>query len=409
MSALARLLYSRGVEVSGSDVSLGEEVKRLRGEGIIVKIGQDISLIPHNTEVVVYSNALKKYEPEFIKKLAECLWQVWSYPELLGEVSKGMKTIAISGTHGKTTTTSMVATVLLDLGLDPTVIVGGTLVRERTNFIAGKSGYLVVEADEYERAFHNYYPYILIITNIDLDHLDYYKDLADIQASFREVASRVPKDGKVICNSSDPHIVPVVAGLEVTDYTKVSQDGLALKFPGAHMRTNAQAVLTLGEFLGLPRNKVIESLNNWSGTERRFEYKGETEAGAMVFDDYAHNPEKVRAAIAGTREMFPHKKIVAVFQPHLYSRTKKLFTELASSFGEANEVLVLPIFPSREKLDPTITSEMLTEAISKTGKNVRCVEDFESASEYVKQLGEEVIILTIGAGDINKLSQALVG
>ena len=410
MSALARLLKSRGELVSGSDVSRGEEVIRLSAEGVSIAIGQDISLIPADTETIVYSNALKKYAPEFVNALVG-KFKVRSYPEVLGEISEGMTTVAIAGTHGKTTTTAMVATVFRDLGLDPTVIVGGTLVRERTNFIAGKSEYLVIEADEYEKAFHNYFPKFLIITNIDPDHLDYYKDLADIQSAFREVVLRVPKDGVIICNPSNAHIIPVVQNIKPhkVDYSQGLTSELRLSFPGAHMRANAQAVLALAEFLKLPREKVIESLNNFLGTERRFEYKGETKNRALIYDDYAHNPEKVRAAISGAREMFPDKKIVAVFQPHLYSRTKKLFKELASSFVEADEVLVLPIFPSREKPDPSITSQMLGEAIAANGKNARYLSTFSEAEEYLNTLGSDSVVLLIGAGDVNKLSQALVG
>jgi len=411
ISAIARMMHARGVHVSGSDVAESEVTKNLREAGIGVTIGQSLDLIPPNAELIVYSNAIKKLDDDFFEKLKSLGQPMKSYPELLGEVSKDMCTIAISGTHGKTTTTGMIGTMLIDLALDPTVVVGSLLLREKSNFIQGKSDIFVTEADEYRRAFHNLYPTILIITNIDLDHLDYYKDLADIQSAFYELALRVPENGAIVCNPNDPHVMPILAGIKakIIDYTKENIIGLSLRFPGAHNIENAQATLGVAHILNIDHTQAIKSLNGFQGTWRRFEYKGETKNGALVYDDYAHNPQKIRAALAGTRELYAQQRIVAVFQPHLYSRTKFLLDDLAQSFGDADEIVLVPIYAAREHDDGTISSDMLAQEISKHNRLVRSLSSFEAVTNHLNdtvQKGD--VIMLLGAGDINNLASTLI-
>ncbi len=411
VSALARMMHARGVSVSGSDITESEITEEIRKLGIPVSIGQSLDLIPQDADLIVYTNALKRYDPEFFSSLTPLPSTLISYPELLGEVSAGMKTIAVAGTHGKTTTTGMIATMLIDFALDPTVVIGSLLLREKTNFIQGKSDYFVTEADEYQRAFHALYPTILIITNIDLDHLDYYKDLADIQNAFRELALRVPENGAIVCNPSHLHVAPALVEVKakIIDYTKEDTTRLSLRFPGAHNIENAQVALGVARILNLDLTRAIKSLNEFKGTWRRFEYKGETKNGALVYNDYAHNPQKVRAALAGAREKYPDRRIVAVFQPHLYSRTKSLLNEFTQSFGDADEVILVPVFAARELDDGTVSSQLLAEAITRNDRPVRNLSSFEILENYINDTtGAGDIIILLGAGDIYKVAEKLI-
>jgi UDP-N-acetylmuramate--alanine ligase len=311
----------------------------------------------------------------------------------------------------------MIAKILIDAKLDPTVIVGSLLnpsasSGQVTNFIAGKSKYIVVEADEYRNAFHNLEPSIFVINNIDADHLDFFKDLDDIRKSFRVAAEKVPKNGFVVCNMNDEHIIPVVSGLPCTvvNYAEYKKDIPKLKIPGDHNRSNAAAAFAVALFLGVSPSTALGALRDFSGTWRRFEYKGKMKCGALVYDDYAHNPQKVRAALQGAREIFRDRRIIAVFMPHLYSRTKLLLNDFAESFGDADEVIVSDIFPAREPYDPSITSEMLVNAVKKFQPNTQLILTFEEIETYLRGHAERGdVIITIGAGDVYKVGEALLG
>jgi UDP-N-acetylmuramate--alanine ligase len=425
LSAIARMFLLEGPsislgvnkKVSGSDVSDSEIISGLKELGAKISIGQSIADVPEGTDLIIYSGAITVADPRLFEEIKKLKIPSISYAEALGLISKDKKTIAVSGTHGKTTTTAMIAKILIDAGLEPSVIIGSLikdpLSGKAVNFIKGEGKYLVVEADEYQRSFLNLQSHILVITNIDSDHLDYYKDLADIQSAFAELAAKVPRSGVVVTNFSNANISSVIetARASVLDYHSADISGLNLKFPGEHNRENARAALTVSDFLGVPRTKAIKSLNEFEGAWRRFEYLGKTKNGVSVYDDYAHNPQKVRAVLSGAREMFPKKRIVAVFQPHLYSRTKSLFEEFSNSFNDADEVIFLPIFPAREKFDPSISSEMLSSEVAKKfpGKTVRHMAKFEEAAEYLKKISnKEAVIMTIGAGDVYKIGQAII-
>lgn len=409
ISAIARMMMEDGRVVSGNDTTRGEVVEVLVKLGATFELGQGIELIPKGTDLIVYTKAIEVSGPEFLVKIKSLKITSLSYPETLAIISKDKYTIAISGTHGKTTTTAMIANILLQSKCEPTVIVGSILKSHNSNFIAGKGEYLVVEADEYRRAFLNLYPKILVITNIDLDHLDYYKDLADIQSAFHELAIRVPEDGFIICNPNLPNVAPVLAGIkaQVVDYSSFT-DMLVLKFPGKHNIENAQASLAVAKVLGLSKEVAHLALAEFEGTSRRFEFKGESRSGVLVYDDYAHNPQKVRAALAGAREKFPNQKIVAVFQPHLFSRTKLLLNEFAVSFSDVNEVIVLPIFAAREIDDGSIDSKRLAEEIKKHMSDVQVL-SFSEAIEFVKtttNTGD--VVITLGAGEAYKVGDSLL-
>lgn len=443
ISAIARMLLLEGKQVSGSDRDSSKVTDELIKAGATISIGQKKENFPHDCDLVVYTVAIPKDNPEFAEAVKSGV-KMLTYPQTLNLISKEKYTIAISGTHGKTTVTAMVAKIMIEAGFDPTVIVGSlinvsgqpatltTLEKFQSNFVAGKSKYLVVEADEYKKSFHNLEPTILLINNLDEDHLDFYKDLADIQSSFLELAQKIPKDGFLICNTKLPNLQPIIKGVscQVVDYSEINHDHKLL-VPGEHNRQNAKAANALAKVLGVSDAVILDALKSFSGTWRRFEYKGKTKNGALVYDDYAHNPQKVKAALQGAREMFPRrcvglasKRIVVVFQPHLFSRTKLLLNEFATAFGDADEVILAPIFPAREKFDPTISSEILAEEIKKHGRDsslhltrtnhserspARAFPDFDSIISYLKSsLGPSDLLITMGAGEQYKIGDNLL-
>lgn len=391
VSAIARMMMHEGKQVAGSDTANSDLIDELRKAGAEISIGNDLSHIPEDTDLVIYSIAVPHYDPEFFEGIKSKFKNVLSYPQVLSLVSKDKYTIAIAGTHGKTTTTAMVAKILIDAGFDPTVIVGSILNDSHTNFIAGKSKYLVVEACEYKRSFLEINPTVVGITTIDDDHLDYYKDHADIVDAFEAFKAKVPADGAVI---------------ETGDTFDLN---LRLKIPGDHNRKNATLALAIAEFLGIDRRGATRSLENFSGTWRRFEYKGKTASGALVYDDYGHHPAEIAATLAGARELYPDKKITLVFQPHLYSRTKFLFDDFVRELAKADSVILAPIYFAREEPDPTVSSRLLADAVAKINKNTCCLETFEEIkNELLKTTGQGDIILVMGAGDITNLGDMLI-
>ncbi len=379
-----------------------DDLKKL---GTHITIGQSFENIPPKTDLIVYTIAIENYASDLFEKLQNQDIPIRSYPEMLNIVTRGKYTIAISGTHGKTTTTGMIAKVLKDTGNDPTVIVGSLLTSENSNFIAGRSQYFVVEACEYRRSFLNINPSILIITNIDADQLDYYKDIEDIKNAFRELALKVPKNGFVICNPTDSNMIDVVAGIEaeIIDYDRFFDENLELKLPGIHNKKNASCALALTKVLELDEEKVLASLKDFEGTARRFEYKGELSNRTKIYDDYAHHPTEIVASLQGFRELYPKSdgwRITVIFQPHLFSRTKALLGDFAKSFLDADNVLLLPIYNAREVDDGSVSSETLVEAIKENDVEAQSFLDFTDAVNHIKEMntGEKDILVTMGAG-----------
>ncbi len=408
ISAVAKLMLLKGKKVSGSDISSSPIVKNLEELGIKINIGHDSKNIGPDTDLVVQTIAVPKDNPEIIEAQNKKI-EIKTYPEMLSIISKDLDTIAISGTHGKTTTTAMLSKVLIDANLDPTVIVGSMMKESDSNLVVGNGKYFLVEACEYKRSFLNLYPKILVITNIDLDHLDYYKDLEDIQSAFRELAVRVPKEGVVICDATHPKVLPVIKNLtcRVIDYTKLAEKKLKLKVGGEHNQQNALACLAVSGFLLIDKEKAMNSLENFSGTWRRFDLRGKTKKGALVYDDYAHHPKELETTLRGTREMYPDSKIIGFFQPHLFSRTKLLLDDFSKAFTDLDEIFVLPIYPAREEFDASISSEMLVEKIIKNGKTAHLVESQEKAIKIINELDDKTVVINLGAGDIYKISEAV--
>lgn len=410
VSAIARMMLFQGKKVSGSDNSTSEITTALEKEGAKIFSGHDIKNIDPAVDLVVYTAAISKDNVEIAEAKKRNL-PVLSYSETLGIVSKDKKVIAVSGTHGKTTTTAMIAEVLIKAGIDPTVVVGSLLKNPHTNFISGKGKYFVTEADEYKKSFLSLSPYILIITNIDLDHLDFYKDLSDIQEAFSDLVKKIPKEGALICDCTNPHLSPVIknAKCRVVDYKTQDLAGLKLQVPGKHNRENAQVTLALSSCLNISRDNVLNSLNNFTGAWRRFEFKGKTKSGALVYDDYAHNPQKVEAVILGAKEMFPNQRVVAVFQPHLYSRTKLFLNDFAKALSQADCVVVAPIYGAREVLDQSISSGDLVKKVKNTLEDVSLVSNLDNIPDFLaKILKKNDVCILIGAGNIYTVSPKIV-
>jgi UDP-N-acetylmuramate--alanine ligase len=422
ISAIARMMLHEGKEVSGQDMQDSEIIHELQKAGAQITIGQSYELIDKNVDLIVYTIAIENYDSELFKKLKEQKdIPVRSYPEMLHVVTEGKYTIAISGTHGKTTTTGMIAQILRDTNQDPTVIIGSLIAdketKEKSNFIAGKSKYFVVEACEYKRSFLNINPNILVITNIDNDHLDYYKDIEDIKSAFRELAMKVSEGGFVVCDPRDAKVADVVAGIRATvvDYQKFFKQDLKLKIPGTHNKKDAAAALAVADIININANEAEKAVMNFPGTWRRFEFKGTLSNGAMVYDDYAHHPTEIQATLQGFRELYSKSdgwSITIVFQPHLFSRTKLLLNEFAQSFSLADKVMLLPIYFAREEDDGSISSEILAKEINKYSNNAEAFFNFKSAEESlevsIKNMDNKDIFVTMGAGEAYKIGDSIL-
>lgn len=405
ISAIARMLLQNCTQVSGSDISESSIVKELREKGAHISMGQSLELIPEDVDLVIYTVALKKYDAELYDKVITGDTPARSYPEMLHIVTDHKYTIAVAGTHGKTTTTAMGAKVFTDTGNDPSVIVGSKLKDFNSNLLIGSSKYFLVEACEYERSFLNINPEVLVITNIEADHLDYYKDLADIQSAFKELVAQTKT--AVVCDPNHPAVTPVLVdtGLTIIDYTKYIDSVPELQAPGQYNRENAATMLAVADFLSFNTEKAKQALSDFSGTARRFDYKGVTKDGGEIYDDYAHHPTEVVATLSGVRARYPNKKIVVLFQPHLPSRTKALFSEFTEAFSDADQVFLLPIFLAREEADTSVSSERLAEAID--GSVLSSVD--EAVRFFEKEtLDENTLFITMGAGEAYKVGEALL-
>jgi UDP-N-acetylmuramate--alanine ligase len=412
VSALARMMLLLGKEITGSDISENMVNKRIKRLGGRVFIGHKASNLPKDTDMVIYSPAIKDDNPELILAKKFNI-PIYSYPEALGLISKNMKTIAISGTHGKTTITAMLAEVMISAKKSPTVIIGSFLKKQKDNFVLGKNEYFVVEACEYKESFLNLFPDILVIANIDNDHLDYYGSIENIQKAFAKLITKVPKDGFVVCNPNDKNVKQALKiadkKAEVVDYIK-EELNIELAVPGEHNIKNAQTVLAVARLIGVKKEQVRKALANYTGVWRRFEYKGKTKKGAFIYDDYAHHPTEVKATLKAAREKFPKKRIIVVFQPHLYSRTKLLLNDFVKSFNQADEIIITDIYAAREKDDGSIHAKDLVERIKKHNSCASYLGDFTKIEKYLRETtNKDDVIITIGAGDVYQIGEDIKG
>ena len=409
MSGLARLFLHEKKEVSGSDTNQSENTRKLEAEGAVISYTHDLTIINDSKiDLVVYTEAVSSDNVE-LRAAKEKGIPTLNYFGALGMVANEYYLIAISGTHGKTTTTAMLIDIFEEASLDPTAIVGSLRSKTNSNFRAGKSKYFIVEACEYRRDFMSLEPDVLVITNIEHEHVDYYPDLSSVQAAFRELALRVPEDGAVIANVSDPNLAPVLEGLPcaVIDYRQALDLSLRLRLPGLHNRLNAAASASASRFLGVEQRVINEALENFAGTWRRFEYKGNCN-NAPVYDDYAHHPTEIAASIAGARELYPDKQLTVVFQPHTYSRTAELFDDFVTELSKADSVILVPVYAARKEEGYTRTSEDLAAAINANGVPAVHFQTLEAAALEVEQsVSGNDVVLVMGAGNVASIAQQL--
>ena len=436
MSGIAEVLLDYDLDVSGCDMVASEATDRLAGLGATVHLGHSADHV-EGVDLVVISSAVSRDNPE-VQAAEMSNITVVRRAEMLGELMRLKYGVAVAGTHGKTTTTSLVGAVLTDAGLDPTVIVGGRLRVSGTGARLGKSEYLVAEADEYDRSFLRLQPIIGVVTSIDEDHLDTYGDLAAIKKAFEEFVSKVPFFGQAILCLDDPNIqemLPHLEGRRVLTYGLSPQADLRaidtepipmgsrftvrnngqgdlgsveLPMHGTHNVSNALAAIAVGLSLGVDFETIAKSLRGFSGVHRRFEHRG-TWRGALVVDDYAHHPTEVSATLAAARQAFPQARIVAVFQPHLFSRTRDLASEFGKALLGANFALVTDIYPSREQPIAEVDSMLVVDAARRSGhRHVEFCADWRQAPEaLVDEVGEGDVVLTLGAGDIYRLAEEM--
>ena len=419
VSALAQYYLSNGHKISGSDLVSSETTELLKKKGIKINIGKHkVKNLSKNTDLVIYSPAVQKNNPE-LKIAKKNKIKCQSYPEVVGDLTKKYFTIAISGTHGKSTTTAMTALILIKAGLDPTVILG-TKLKEfgNSNFRKGKSKYLIIEADEWKASFLNYFPKIIALTNIEKEHLDYYKDINHILRTYQEYISHLPEKGILVINGKDKNISQLKKlKLKIKDYSsnqkQIKKLKRILKVPGEHNVLNALTSLTIAQSLKIPDKISLKALSEYRGAWRRFEEKSLKIKNLKfkIISDYAHHPTEVNATLKAVRERFPNKKIWCVFQPHQYQRTFYLFKDFVKTFKQAidkldiNKIIITDIYDvaGREKgnIKNKINSEKLVKEINKSSAIYL---PKQKIINYLKKnvKGKEIIII-MGAGDIYKI------
>lgn len=435
MSGLASILLRQKFTVSGSDAKESPLTKEMEAEGAVVYYGQRASNIKEGTQLVVYTAAIHPDNPEYARA-AELGIPMMSRAELLGQLMRNYKTpIAVSGTHGKTTTTSMAAHILLAADTDPTISVGGILKAIHGNIRVGGHETFLTEACEYTNSFLHFYPKLSIILNIDADHLDFFKDLDDIRHSFRLFAERLPNDGVLIINKEIPDYEAICDGLscrvvtfgEGGDYQAgavtynelgcgsftLLKDGAALgdfhlHVPGAHNISNALAAAAMADVMGIPVEAMQKGLMEFSGTDRRFEKKGVI-GGVTIIDDYAHHPTEIRATLTAAKN-YPHRSCWCVFQPHTYTRTKALMEDFADALCLTDQVVLADIYAARETDTLGISSADLAERIHAKGGHVHYFSSFDAIENFLLENCQDGdLVITMGAGDVVKIGEHLLG
>ncbi len=435
MSGLAEiLLLSTPLEISGCDRERSENTERLTALGAKIAYGHDPAHI-QDTDLVVISSAVAESNPEVAAAKQRGI-PVIRRAEMLAEIMRLKQGIAVAGTHGKTTTTSLTGMVLTEAGFDPTIVVGGRVRILGTNARLGKGDFLVAEADEYDRSFLELTPVVAVITNIEADHLDTYRDLADILEAFTSFANRVPFYGAVVACSDDAGVLQILprvkrrvvtygesadanlraAGIrleasgttfEVWEGRTWSLGTVRLPLAGRHNVLNALAAIAVGRELSIPFPTIARALKDFTGVVRRFETKGER-GGVLVLDDYAHHPTEIAATLAAARQVHPARRIVALFQPHLYSRTRDFAAEFGRALLACDVAVVTDVYPSREKPLPGVTGDLVAQAAKRAGHaNVVYVSEKPAViGELERVLRSGDLLVTMGAGDVVRLGEA---
>ena len=437
MSGLAEILLEKGFIISGSDSKETPLTRTLSERGIRVFYGQRADNISPETDLVVYTAAIHPDNPEYAKA-CEMQIPMLTRAELLGQIMKNYRLpIAVAGTHGKTTTTSMLSQILLEADTDPTISVGGILPSIGGNIRVGHSDYFVTEACEYTNSFLSFFPLIGIILNMDADHLDFFKDIDDIRHSFHRFAKLLPPGGTLIISADTPAYETIIEdlpcrvitfGLESdAEYRAVNitydkyghasftvlHNGVRsgsyyLKVPGVHNVSNALAAIAAAELFDIPRETIVKGLGGFSGTDRRFQFKG-TVGGVTIIDDYAHHPTEIRATLSAAAKV-PHHTIWCVFQPHTYTRTKALLPEFAEALSQADHVVLSDIYAARETETLGISSADIAALIREKGTPCEYFPTFDEIENYLLsscQSGD--LLITMGAGDVVMIGEHLLG
>ena len=432
MCGLAELLHSEGFVVSGCDLAAGEATARLESLGVRVMLGHEPGHLD-GVQVLVHSSAVPPDNPEVHAAHRRGI-PVIRRAEMLGEISRLKWSLAIAGTHGKTTTTSLTGFVLTRAGLDPTVVVGGRMHFLGAHARLGRSEYLVCEADEFDRSFLALFPVLAVLTTVEAEHLDTYGSLAAIEDAFVAFANRVPFYGAVVACLDDPGVRRLLPRLERRTVTygfspqadvqgrsvRLSERGgacrvvvrgddlgeLSLPLPGRHMLANALGATAAALEVGVPFAEIVAAVAAFAGVARRFERKGER-GGVVLVDDYAHHPSEVAATLQAARQSFPDARLVLAFQPHLFSRTRDFAREFGDALLGADVVLVLPIYPAREQSIPGVGAELVVEAASRAGhRRVQPVASFDDALAVLADtLRPGDVLLTMGAGNVVQLGE----
>lgn len=438
MSALAEILLSKGFTVSGSDVKESDLTRKLHSIGANIIYGQSSENISKNVDLVVYTAAVKNDNPELIAA-KELSIPVMPRAELVGQIMRNYKyAIGVSGTHGKTTTTSMISQILLANESDPTILVGGILKSIEGNIRIGKSQNFITEACEYTNSFLSFSPTIAVILNISTDHLDFFKDIHDIRDSFKSYATLLPKDGTLIINSDidnidyiteglDTNIVTVGSNPNTSNYSAINitydkfangsydlvidnkiAEKITLKVPGIHNIYNSLAAIATAVSMNIPLSIIKDALNSYDGCDRRFQVKGEL-AGITIIDDYAHHPEEIKFTLE-TAKNYPHNTLWCIFQPHTFTRTKAFLNEFAHSLAIADKVILTDIYAAREKNTMNISSKDLQEELIKLDVETYYFPSFDDIENFLLlNCINGDLLITMGAGDVVLIGEKLLG
>ena len=436
MSGIAELLLNLGYRVSGSDLKESEITRRLASLGGVIAVGHSADNVAADVDVVVTSSAVRRaVNPEAIAARDRGI-PVIPRAEMLAELMRLKEGVAIAGSHGKTTTTSLIATVLAHAGVDPTAVVGGKLNALGSNAKLGKGELMVVEADESDGSFLRLSPTIAVITNVDPEHLDYYGTVEALQQAFVDFADRVPFYGLAVMCIDHPvvqHLIPRLTKRHVTygispqadwraDNVQLSgfssrftvshrgerQGEVTLRMVGAHNVLNALACCAVAQELGIPFTVTAEALGGFQGVQRRFTVRGEAR-GITVVDDYGHHPAEIRATLAGARASFPQRRILCAFQPHRYTRTRDLMADFATAFNDADALVLTEIYAAGEDPIPGVSGARLHEAVKACGHRDASFVDRAGLAEHLgKAAREGDLVLTLGAGDITHVSDELL-
>ncbi|MCB0378784.1 MAG: UDP-N-acetylmuramate--L-alanine ligase [Bdellovibrionales bacterium] len=426
MSALAELLHTMGAQVSGSDLKMGKQAEHLKNLGVQVFIGHEASHVK-DRDVVVYSSAIDNHNPE-IQRARELCIPIIPRAEALAEIMRYKRGIAVGGTHGKTTTTSIISSIFMGSNMDPTIAVGGRLKLIESTARLGKGPWMVAEADESDGSFSRLRPEITIITNIDSDHLDHFGSFENLQKAFLDFALNIPFYGKAIVFGDDPSIRELFTGFskrlvyygfnENNDYVlsqidhgfAVHHNGkelgvLNMQVPGRHTALNAVAAVIATHTAGVPWDQCFSGANQYSGVDRRFQFIGEAR-GVSVYDDYAHHPTEISATLQGARQKFPQQKIYVIHQPHRFTRTRDCWNHYSQAFRDADEIYLLDVYRAGETPIDGIHSKNL--AVDIQGDSFYAENPEKLIAELSTKLKEGDVVFTMGAGDVWQYTHKLL-